>query len=205
MATTAMIEDEDFAWMAYTSHVPESEDDDDVVSTISNDKESVNWWDEPVEGEFMGRAASGETDSDDKWAVAIEDQESTYEVANRDVELPKEEGADAGVASYPKTVPAWECYSDAVWNPWSYKGMWQEGLWTAKGSDERLSIGEIEGERNKRGTYQEDDDDLAYHTSPLLLQPHNKPKLSPGMRKVKPITGAMRSQIPHNMAAMRPY
>ena len=35
-ATTAMI-DEDFAWMAYAGHAFISEDDDDVVSTISSE------------------------------------------------------------------------------------------------------------------------------------------------------------------------
>jgi hypothetical protein len=40
--------EEDAAWMAYIS---DSEDDDDVVSTVSSDEGSVDWWDEPVEGE----------------------------------------------------------------------------------------------------------------------------------------------------------
>jgi hypothetical protein len=45
-ATTAMIED--VAWMAYIS---DSEDNDDIVSTVSSDEGSVDWWDEQVEGE----------------------------------------------------------------------------------------------------------------------------------------------------------
>ena len=46
-ATTAEIE-EDVAWMA---HISDSEDDNDVVSTVSSDEGSVDWWDEQVEGE----------------------------------------------------------------------------------------------------------------------------------------------------------
>ena len=80
---------------------------------------------QPGEQGTLGRnkAASGEG-TNDEWAAnatrdATEDQESSYEMAKGEVEWPKE-GADAGVilhASYLKTEPRWEYYSDLAWNP----------------------------------------------------------------------------------------
>jgi len=130
--------EEDVAWMAYTS---DPEDDDD--------KGSIDWWDEQVEGEredfdkeidetgnqpipqpsepktitlkgtelplaqpeeqgkCRGKAASGESTDDDEWAAATtRNCEFPYNVAKGD-------------AGYLKMAPAWEYYSNAVWNPWA--------------------------------------------------------------------------------------
>jgi hypothetical protein len=161
--------EEDVAWMAYLSD-SEPEDDDD---------RSVDWWDEPVEGEnedfdeqvdkagnqpipqpskpettipkgtelplaqpeeqekCRGKAASGESTDDDEWAAtatadATEDRDPSYETAKGEVEWPEETGAGVPLHTpYPKSEPAWEYYSDVVWNPWAVDEIEGESKGTA--------------------------------------------------------------------------
>jgi hypothetical protein len=75
------------------------------------------------QGKCRGEAASGE--SADEWAAtatadATENRDPSYETAKGEVEWPEETGAGVPLHTpYPKTEPAWEYYSDVVWNPWA--------------------------------------------------------------------------------------
>ena len=93
-ATTAETE-EDAAWMAYLSD-SDSEDHDD--------KGSVDWWDEPVEGESEGERV------DNKGNQPISKLAEPDLPATK-VKWPKEDSAGAGVSlhtPYPKSEPTLE-------------------------------------------------------------------------------------------------
>jgi hypothetical protein len=131
--------EEDVAWMAYIS---DSEDDDDIMSTVSSDEGSINWWDEQVEGEREDFEEEINETGNQPIPQPSEPKTTSLKETELPLAQPEEQGkcrgeaasdkgtdneewaatADAGVelrTPYPKTEPAWEYYSHVMWNPWA--------------------------------------------------------------------------------------